>query len=517
MSKSISITSSRPISLIRNGAWNIFFTLWSAAVTFFLTPFLIASIGTDHYGLFVLLMSVSGLMGIMDLGLGQATLRYVAHYYGRNDLDGVNRVVGATFFVYIFSGVTGWSILFFGAPFIVSILSVPQGEVELSVKLLHLTAFNFGISFISGAFSSIPQALRRFDISTKMSVVQNIFQVCGTVGILVAGYGIYELVVWSVVTSIFNQAISIVVVKRLIPRIRLRPTPTREGLREIFGYGIYSLATNIMGMIWGQADRLLLGILVNPASVGYLTVPQQISFRGSGIVASAGGALFPKFSSMEDRGSIRQLYLVSTWIMLCATVALFVPFTILIPDFLRLWINPEFAAKSSFIGQLIACSCIVRGAFVPYDALFRGMGKPQYLTIQFLGSGITSLVLNIILIPRLGLAGAGYCYLATLIWGFVAIVFAWKRVLEMPSLIPLMRSVIVPIGLGFVLLLAGNALRSTLPAPDWTMFGLLSVSFVVMTAAVLIGAEWFFGGRNSHAVIFFGIISSALQRVQRAS
>jgi len=50
------LTRSRPKSLIGNGLWSVLLTVWITGVTFFLTPFLILKIGTDHYGLFILLV-----------------------------------------------------------------------------------------------------------------------------------------------------------------------------------------------------------------------------------------------------------------------------------------------------------------------------------------------------------------------------------------------------------------------------------------------------------------------------
>ena len=502
----LSLTTSKPKSLITNSTWNIFLAIWSTGVTFFLTPFVIARIGTDHYGLFVLLLSIAGFMSIMNFGLGEATLRYTAYYYSRNDLIGINRVVGATFSVYLLTGVFGWAVLYFGASWVISLIAVPQADKELGVSLLRLTAIILGVGFIGGAFSTIPQALQRYDISSKVTIAQSLFQVCGTVAILLKGYGIYELVLWSIVTSLFTQIVHLNVAKRLISNIRLWPSPGKDGLKEVFGYGVYSLMTNILGIIWGQADRLLLGALVSPAAVAYLAVPQQISFRGSMAVGSAGAVLFPKFSAMEDPKQIQRLYLDATWIMLCATVVIFVPLTVLFHDFLRLWISPEFARKSAWIGQVIAFSCIVRGAFVPYMELFKGLGKPQYLSILFFTTGITSLSVNLLLIPKFGLAGAGYCYLATVFWGFASILFTWKHLIKMASLRPLLRAIIIPIALGLIILVLAAVIRTNMQEPGWISFIALSMSYMTCTAIILIGTDWAIGRGNSHANALFSAI-----------
>lgn len=498
------ITDYKPKSLASNTTWNIFSAVWSTVVTFFLTPFLISHLGTDHYGLFILIMTVSGLMGIMNLGLGEATLRYVAYYYGRDDLTGINRVVSATFSVYILTGLIGWTVLFFGASGVANLLALPAAEHELGVRLIRLAAVNFSLGLIFSAFGTIPQALQRYDISTKVNIAQSLFNVSGIVIILMNGLGIYEIVIWSIASSLFKQVINICVAKELIPAIRLWPSPSMKGIGEIFGYGIFSFITYLMGITWRQADRLLLGAFVSPAAVGYLSAPQQISFRSSGFINKAGQVLLPRFSSMKDRDEIQRLYLDATWVMLCATIVIFVPLTVLFPDFLRLWINPEFARKGAWVGQLIAFSCIFRGAFIPYSGLLGGLGKPQYISYISLAVGLTSLTVNLLLIPIFGLSGAGYAYIVELSWSFTAVVFICRRLLSMESVRPLFHVVALPAGLGLLALLGAVTIRTFLNDPGWVGLFVLGAGIALSTALLIFGVDRFLLGDGSRTKMLHG-------------
>ena len=496
----VPFTASRPKSLMGNGSWSVALTIWQIVVTFLLTRFLIDSLGTSNYGLFMLLMSISGMMGLMNLGLGEATLRYVAYYYGRSDMAGINRVVGATFAIYLMSGLAGWAALFFGASPIAGLLSLPPGDQQLAVSLLRLTAIAFGISFITGAFTSIPQAMQRFDISTKLSIAQSVFQVSGTVAILLYGGGIYQLVLWSVATAVFTQTLSMIVVKRLLPALSMRPSLTRAGLKEVFKYGVWSLITQLFGTIWFYGDGLLLGVLVNMDSVCYLTVPKNLNFKALDLVASAGSGLFPRFSTLTDPAARARLFLNATWVMLLCSVVIYVPLTVMLPDFLRLWINPKFALASAFVGQLIAASCLIRGAANVYQPLFKGINKPHILSIVTVVSSAISLAVNVTLIPWLGLAGAGYSFVATAGLGMIMVVYAWRKSLGMPSSKPLLRAMALPVGMGFLTLAVSVWIHSLLPPVGW--FGLiaLGVGFTLLAGGAVTASELLWGGEN-HALV----------------
>ncbi len=497
---SLPVNMSRPRPLLSNALWSALTIAWTTGVTFFLTPFLIARIGEQHYGFFILLSSIGGGMGILNLGLGEATLRYVAYHYGRNDLAGINRVIGATLSVYVVTGGLGWAALFFGAPWLIGLLAVPASEHELGIALLRLTAIAFGLSLPGGVIGAIPLAVQRNDLSGKLFIVLNTLQVAGSVAVAWLGMGIYALMLWNVVTAALSQVANILLVKRLIPHIRLWPLPTRQGLRQVFSYGVFSLTTQILSMIWGQMDRLLLGSLVSVASVAYLTVPQSLSFRFSFALNEISVVLLPRFSATQDRQELRRLFLLATWVAQCVTVILFVPLTVLMPDLLRLWISPDFAARSAWIGQVIAFSCIIRGAYIPSQPLLKGLGKPQIVSLAYLGSGLTSLALNLVLIPALGLAGAGYCYVVTTVWGIGMLLAAWRIALSAQDWRPLLRSAGVPFGLGLAILPVAAAMRSQVDPPGWLGLVVLGAVFAGSTLLLLAGVEWLSGGQTSHVL-----------------
>ncbi len=47
--------------------------------------------GPAQYGILLLVWSVTGILGVLQFGFGEATLRYVAYHYGEGNISGVNR------------------------------------------------------------------------------------------------------------------------------------------------------------------------------------------------------------------------------------------------------------------------------------------------------------------------------------------------------------------------------------------------------------------------------------------
>jgi len=69
--------------------------LGSGAVSFFLSPFLVRHLGNSAYGVWILLVSLTGYLGFLDLGIRGAVTRYIAKFHSEGDHDRLSRIVSS--------------------------------------------------------------------------------------------------------------------------------------------------------------------------------------------------------------------------------------------------------------------------------------------------------------------------------------------------------------------------------------------------------------------------------------
>src|SRR5690606_39467850 len=78
--------------------WTAF--LFSAAVGFVLAPFVVRSLGDGAYGAWVLLGSTVGYLGLLDLGIRGAVMRYVANLHAAADHREASHMASAALFMF---------------------------------------------------------------------------------------------------------------------------------------------------------------------------------------------------------------------------------------------------------------------------------------------------------------------------------------------------------------------------------------------------------------------------------
>src|SRR5207245_8532615 len=70
------------------------------AVGFFLSPFILHRLGDDAFGLWVLILSLTGYYGLFDLGIRSSIIRYVAKYAATRDYGRLARLISTSLFSY---------------------------------------------------------------------------------------------------------------------------------------------------------------------------------------------------------------------------------------------------------------------------------------------------------------------------------------------------------------------------------------------------------------------------------
>ena len=96
------------MSVSRSVIKNIFFR-WgqygiSAVVSFVMLPFLLHKLGDSIYGLWILIGSFTGYLGLLDMGIGMSLVKYISEFTAKKDHKSLGRFIASSFFLYSFIG-----------------------------------------------------------------------------------------------------------------------------------------------------------------------------------------------------------------------------------------------------------------------------------------------------------------------------------------------------------------------------------------------------------------------------
>lgn len=468
-------------------------------MAFVCTPLIIRNLGDVNYGIYVILGVIGGIFTIANLGMGDATLKYVAQYAATDDRQEIQKVFTSTFLIYALFGGMITLLLWFCPNIFVRLLKIDRFDGIL--QLFRITIVTFWIHLLNGCFAAIPQAVQRYEFCAFTSIFQNILQFASVFIVIRFSYGIKGLIYATFLNAVIILTLNLGIAKCLMPYIRFR-WPGMDGFKKVLNYGMTIFGSQMIGLLWQHSDNIILSALIGPQAVSYFSVPMQTVGKGFGLIASGSAVLFPRFSELssncdENKEKIKELYVKTTQVGLFASIIMCVPLAVMIPDFLRLWISADFAKKAALVATILAASYIIRGAFLSYDALFKGLGYPRYNLYCTLASSVCILIVDLILIPIFGLKGVGFAYIVSSTIGVISIIFVFQKLLVIPMYF-FWQKLAFPYCVSIAMLIILLHLKKSFFACDFGWAGFFGISIAVflinlmalVAVCKLIGNNW---------------------------
>ena len=110
------------VQLFRNIAYQYAGFLVGLVASLVLTRVLLRHLGAGAYGLWVVLLAIVGYLGLLDVGVGTATVQRIAQLMAKDDLEGVADVIRTSSLFFSVSGLVSVLVTVGLAPFLASFL-----------------------------------------------------------------------------------------------------------------------------------------------------------------------------------------------------------------------------------------------------------------------------------------------------------------------------------------------------------------------------------------------------------
>lgn len=334
------------------------------AVAFILSPILLRALGNSAYGLWELIMSVVGYMGLLDLGIGSAMVRYVAVADGSGNREHMARIMATSLAFFGAMGVAAcalFALLGFFPGVIAGEEAVQIGGVEL---LFYLFAVNALFLFPMQVFLSVLLGIQcHYFINCSRILL------IGVKSILIYWYitsHTGHLLVFISIVELAYTLLSFVcfylflLSKKKIPRFSCRSV-SKETFKDLFVFGSKNLVMMAASRLQNQSVPLIIAHVVGMGSIVYYTFPNRLVDYAKGFSLAIGYPLTPYFSAMvgkEQSEELRNAWLQTTFVLQAIMFIMPVVLWQYGELFLRLWIGMEYAEAGRWVIWLLVIGLV---------------------------------------------------------------------------------------------------------------------------------------------------------------
>jgi len=424
-------------------------TAASMLAAFYLSPFVVHKLGDSAYGVWTLLMSLTGYLGLVDLGVRASTGRFINYYVGRGEQKRANEILSTSLAIYCAAG-----IVILGVAVVVGnnleawFPRLPAAFLEPARYLFPLLSLNIILSLFGATFTQLLVVRERFDLRAANDIVIVVLRTAATVVVLRLGYGITGLSIVIVSASFLACILGYLLAQPRKHGFTCHIGDVRSTtVSEIMAFGGWSLISIASARIINYTDTTVIACLFGAEAVTAYAIGLTLIEYANNLLSETVMVFTPEIAKTAGRGNyadLRDLTIETSRPTAFLSILLLVGVAVFARDFLRLWMGPAYASSSritfilavAHLGSWLTRSC---------QTTLWGMGRVRLLGTLNLIQAAANLSLSILLamVTTLGITAVAVGTLVPMVFlDWLVIPYCTCRTLNLPLRVYLGKTVL---------------------------------------------------------------------------
>jgi O-antigen/teichoic acid export membrane protein len=355
--------------LILNSASAAVLYAVNIVIAFIMSPIIVRALGNRDYGIWEMLLSFCGYLGILEIGLGPAIIRYVAHEMALENREGLKRVFSSAFWGLMIVGLM--SLAFWGLVALKpeTIFNLKIGDVDSLSLLCVLAGLNLMVQFVGTLFVA-------FLLGRQEHFYVNLFR-CFFFSFQ-AAIVFFALTRWNGPKMIWIAGITLVgnilqygVICGMVFQREKGLSLNWSGvslstMKELYRFGFKSALLMVSDRIQRQSLPIIIGHTIGASFVVFYAIPKRLVDYARDFVVSLGIPLMPYFSSLDAlrlEGERMKEWVPISRAISFITLPAAATLIMLGEPFLNIWLGVEYGERGRWVVIALGASFLLTGIF----------------------------------------------------------------------------------------------------------------------------------------------------------
>jgi len=367
-------------------------------------PILTKGLGTTLYGIWSLInITISLIVPFALLGFSASIVRFLAAKKNKNRIR--EDFLSAYFIVFISGSVLSVFLILFSDYLATTIFKGTNSSLYINLASILIL-----LNSIKALIFSFFRTFKKIRLYTIIKLIQSGFEVGLIILFILFGLRLTGVISALIINGIiFNFIVSFVIFKQIGFRF-----PKFSRSKSYLRYGVPLIPNSAILWIIHSSDRYMISYFMGAAFAGIYSGAYSLGNYASFFLMPIGIVLFPTITKFYDEKNLAEVknylkYSLKYVMMIAIPSAL--GLSILAKPMLKILTTTEFIPGSTIV-PFVACGAVLL-SFYQICVYVIHLVKRTELIVKLLStSAALNIVLNIVLIPRMGILGAG---IATLI------------------------------------------------------------------------------------------------------
>lgn len=398
------------------------------------TPYMLRMMGQSEYGLYSLVASVIAYLTVLDLGFGNAIVRYTAKFRAEKKTEEQYEMFGMFFLLYLVIGIIAFGIglgLYFNVDTLFgnTMTAVELGRARIMMLLL---VANLAFTFPMSIWGSVIQAYEDFVFQKSLNIIRIILNTAVMICLLHFGYKAVAMVVVQTIFNVLTLVVNFIYCRRKLNiHIYFRFKHFHWGfLKEVAIYSFWIFLNAIMDRVYWSTGQFVLGAMVGTAAVAVFAIAIQLEGMYMQFSTAISSVFLPKVTAMvatnRSRKEISDLFIRTGRIQYIVLAYILSGFIIFGRQFIELWAGAGYS--DAYIISLLF--------FIPLTVpLIQNLGitilqarnEMKFRSVLYIIIALVSLAMQIVLTRYFGGIGCAMGVSGALVVGQILIMNVYYR------------------------------------------------------------------------------------------
>ena len=417
------------------------------------TPYMLRMMGQSEYGLYALVASVISYLTVLDLGFGNAVIRYTAKFKAEGKQTEQYEMFGMFLLLYLMIGAVALAaggFLYFNVDSIFGMTMTPD-ELDKARVMMIFLIFNVVFTFPMSIFGAIITAYERFVFPRVVNIIRIVLNTAVMICLLRMGYKAVAMVILQTVFNVLTLVLNYVYSRKCLHiKIRFKKIDW-SFLKEVSIYSFWIFLNVIMDRIYWSTGQFVLGATVGTVAVAVFAVAIQLQHLYMQFSTSISSVFLPKVTSMVARSNnkkeISDLFIRTSRLQYIVMAFILCGFIVFGKQFIILWAGKEYV--DAYIISLLFFIAL----FIPLTqtlgiTILQARNQMKFRSLLYIVLSLFALVFQIVLAKYYGGIGCAIAIAGALLLGQglimniyyhrkqdIDILSFWKQILKM-SVVP---------------------------------------------------------------------------------
>jgi O-antigen/teichoic acid export membrane protein len=372
-------------------------------------PMILHKLGASEYGIWMIATAVVSAGGIIASGFCDANIQRVARLRGAGETDSMVHAVRSMLGINLVLGLTLALFVWIAAPYAARHIAVskltPVRECLICIRIASALIL---VRAVEGVSVSTQRAFEQYSGTVQISTAVRLLTLASAALLVLSGHRAVSIMTVTAIALTVGTCIQFLQLRKFLGDASLWPAFQPKETRILLGFGVFVWLQALGGVVFGQFDRILLGVSLGAAAVAPYALCVQFAQPIFGLTAAGLNFIFPYLSGRANTISSDSLKRTVLKVFLCNFLMVGCGAGVLLligGRLIRIWAGPIVAHSAAGILPPIVIGSALMGLSVTGIYAMQALGSFRTVACISLGGRTAMLLLMIYLLRHVGVQG----------------------------------------------------------------------------------------------------------------